>query len=296
MHVTRWLLAASLACSAAFAQTAPRAEFEVASIKPSAEPVGGQQVNVGVHIDGAQVTCTFLNLQDYIRIAYKVKNYQISGPDWITAEHFDIAAKIPSGVARDQVPEMLQSLLTDRFGLKFHNDTKDFPVYALIIGKNGLKLKESKVDPDIAAAEAGRGGATVNVNASGGARGVHVDLGQGSYFTFADNKLEGGRLTMTRFADTLARFTDRPVVDMTNLTAAYDIKLDFTPEDYTAMLIRSAIAAGVALPPQALKALEYSSGDSLTSSLQTVGLKLDPRKAPLPVLVIDHMEKSPTAN
>ena len=101
---------------------------------------------------------------------------------------------------------------------------------------------------------------------------------------------------MTRFADTLARFMDRPVIDMTELKGNYDIKLEFTPEDYTAMLIRSAIAAGVALPPQALKALEFSSGDSLTSALQTVGLKLDSRKAPLPVLVIDRVEKTPTEN
>ena len=101
---------------------------------------------------------------------------------------------------------------------------------------------------------------------------------------------------MVAFCDTLARFMDKPVVDMTELKGTYDITLNFTPEDYTAMLIRSAISAGVALPPQALKALEYSSGDSLASGLQLVGLKLDSRKAPLPVLVVDKIEKTPTAN
>ena len=122
----------------------------------------------------------------------------------------------------------------------------------------------------------------MNVSATGSARGVTVDLGQGAYFAFADNKLEGRKLTMTRFADTLARFMDRPVIDMTGLTAAYDITLNFTQEDYTAMLIRSAIAAGVPLPPQALKALEYSSGDSLTSALQQSGSNWIPARLRCP--------------
>ena len=125
---------------------------------------------------------------------------------------------------------------------------------------------------------------------------MNVDLGKGSYFSFANNKLEAGKIELSRFADVLARFMDRPVVDMTDLKGAYDLTLNFTPEDYTAMLIRSAVAAGVSMPPQALKMLEISSGDSLTSALQSVGLKLDSRKAPLPVLVVDKMEKSPSEN
>ena len=144
------------------------------------------------------------------------------------------------------------------------------------------------------AAEPGR--PNVNVSASGSSRGVTLDLGRGSFFSLADNKLEAKKLTMTAFSDTLARFMDRPVVDMTDLKGNYDITLNFTPEDYMAMLIRSAISAGVVLPPQALRALELSSGDSLASALQLVGLKLDARKAPLPVLVVDKIEKTPTAN
>jgi uncharacterized protein (TIGR03435 family) len=281
-----------MGAAVAFGQS-PRPEFEVASIRPTDQTAA--QVNVGVHVDGAQVSITYFSLKDYIRVAYRVKDYQVIGPDWIASERFDIAAKIPAGANRDQVPEMLQTLLEERFKLKTHGDSKEFPVYALIQAKGGAKLKESPLDPVAEGTDPAKP-ANVNVSASGGRGGVNINLGRGSYFSFADNKLEGRKLTMPVFCDTLARFMDRPVVDMTDLKSTYDITLNFTPEDYTAMLIRSAITAGVALPPQALKALEFSSGDSLASAMQLVGLKLDARKAPLPTLVVDRAEKTPTAN
>jgi len=293
MNAIRCLVPAVLAAAAAFGQT-PRPEFEVASIHP-VDQNNQAQVNVGVHIDGAQVNITYFALKDYIRVAYKIKDYQIVGPDWLASEHYDISAKLPSGATRDQVADMLKSLLEDRFKIKSHMDSKEFPVYALIPAKGGVKLKESPVDPETQPA-AGSSAPNVNVNVTGGARGVTINLGRGAYFSFADNKLEAKKLTMVAFCDTLARFMDKPIVDMTELKGTYDITLNFTQEDYTAMLIRSAISAGVALPPQALKMLELSSGDSLASGLQMVGLKLDSRKAPLPVLVVDKIEKTPTAN
>jgi uncharacterized protein (TIGR03435 family) len=300
MNVNRWialaLAAPLLAMTVSMAQTAaPRLEFEVASIRPSAPMTA--EAKIGVHVDGAQVSCTYLSLKDYIQSAYNVKNYQVVGPEWVGSERFDIAAKLPAGATKDQVPAMLQSMLEDRFKMKTHRESKDFPVYALIVAKAGLKLKESS-DPDGAAAAAqapGRGG-DVNVTAQGGRGGVSVNLGNGSFFTFADNKMEGRKLAMQSFADTLARFMDRPVVDMTELKGVYDFTLEFTQEDYMAMLIRSALAAGVVMPPQALKMLELSSGDSLLTALAAQGLKLEARKAPLPVLVIDRMEKTPSDN
>jgi uncharacterized protein (TIGR03435 family) len=172
-------------------------------------------------------------------------------------------------------------------------DSKEFSVYALIQGKGGTKLKAL---PEDAKPEAGAPAPSVNVSASGSQRGVSVNLGGGSYFAFADNKLEAKKLDMPRFSETLARFMDRPVVDMTEMKGNYDVTLNFTTEDYTAMLVRSALNAGVTLPPMALRALEMGSGDSLGSALQQVGLKLDSRKAPLPVLIVDRIEKTPTAN
>jgi uncharacterized protein (TIGR03435 family) len=101
---------------------------------------------------------------------------------------------------------------------------------------------------------------------------------------------------MLSLADSLARYLDRPVVDMTGLTGKYDFTLPLTAEDYRPLLIRSAINAGVSLPPEALRLLDGASDESLHSALHTVGLKLEPRKAPLEVLLIDQVKKVPTEN
>ena len=92
------------------------------------------------------------------------------------------------------------------------------------------------------------------------------------------------------------RLPNTPVVDQTELKGSYDFTIEVTPEDYRAMLIRSAVAAGVSLPPEALKLMEGVSGDSFFSAIETLGLKMDRRKAPIDVLVIDHMLKTPTEN
>src|SRR5215831_15057014 len=111
---------AALGLSVGLAQTpAARPEFEVAAIKSSPPPTaGGPHFRAGVQVDGAQIHCSALSLKDYIRIAYRVKDYQVVGPDWLASDRFDIAAKLPEGAKRDQVPTMLQSLLEDRFQLK----------------------------------------------------------------------------------------------------------------------------------------------------------------------------------
>jgi uncharacterized protein (TIGR03435 family) len=252
------------------------------------------QIHIGVQVDGAQIHCTYLSLKDYIRIAYKVKDHQISGPDWLASERFDIAAKLPAGAAREQVPDMLKALLEDRFQVKVHRETKEFPVYALMVAKGGLKMKESPADAETDGADAAK--APVNVTATGGPGGTTVDFGKGSSSTMGNDKFEARKLTMVNLADMLGRFVDRPVVDMTDLKGGYDFTLDFSPEDYRAMRIRSAIAAGISLPAEALRALDGSSGDSLFAALQVLGLKLETRKAPLEVLVFDQVLKTPTGN
>ncbi len=267
----------------------PKAEFEVASIRPSASS-NTDRVNVGLRIDGAQLHCNYFSLRDYIALAYDVRDYQVSGPDWLTAQRFDVSATLPSGSKRDQVPGMFVALLAERFRMQAHRESKEFPVYALVLGKGPLKMKESE-----GAAGAASNGNT-NVAASGGQSGVSVNLGNGSSLSFANNKFEATRVSMPSFVEGLRRFLDRPVIDQTGLTKAYDFTLSFTPEDYNAMMIRSALSAGVVLPPQALKALEYGSLDSLFSAIESLGLKLDRRRAPLDVIVVDHMEKEPTEN
>jgi|SRR3984957_8586156 hypothetical protein len=235
-----------------------RPEFEVASIKPS-PPDEFNRVGAGLHLDGSQVSFKFFSLDEYIVVAYRVKRYQISSPDWMVSERFDITAKLPSGGSAKDVAIMLQALLEDRFQVQ--NDRRGFD-----------------------AATTSRPG------------GITVDYGDGAYFTFADNKIEGRKMTAANLAPMLSAFMDRPVVDMTNLKGNYDFVLELSPEDFRAMGIRSAISAGVALPPQAIQMAEAASGDSLSNAMQKLGLKLESRKAPLEVIVIDHAEKTPSDN
>jgi len=288
------ILVSSLVASAAFGQApAPRLEFEVASVKPAESlSASTQHVDIGLHIDGAQVRLNYLSLKELIGMAYWVKAHQeVEGPEFITSERFDIAAKLPAGATRDQVPEMLKTLLADRFGVVLHRTSKELPVLGLVVAKGGLKLKELPPDPD---ADAAKG--NVDVNASGGAGGVSVSFGKGSYYFFGDNKFEAKKLTMAQLANSLARYEPEWVVDMTGLTGVYDFTLEFTPEDYRAMLIRSAVGAGVQLPQEALRLMDASSGDSLARSLEALGLRLERRKAPIDVLVVDSAFKAPTAN
>lgn len=294
-HLTEFLFGIGLlTAAAASAQTARPLEFEVASIKQTESVTAGSRLNIGMHVDGAQVRCTSFSLKDYIRMAYKVKDYQIQAPDWATSTRFDISAKLPEGATREQVPEMLQTLLRERFQLKLHRDTKEFPVYALLVGKGGPKMKESALDADLSGAAPGK--APINVAVTGGREGTTVDMGRGASFSMVNNKIEGKKLNMTQLSETLARFEDRPIVDMTELTGTYDMSLEFSPEDFRTMMIRAAVVAGVSLPPEALKMLDGTSGDSLPTAIQTLGLKLEARKAPLEVLVVDNVMKVPAEN
>jgi len=278
------LLTSALLCG----QSGP--EFEVASIKPStAAPEG--QFNLGIHIDGAQVRVNYLPLKDYIVMAYRIKAYQFSGPDWMATQRFDVSAKLPDGATRAQVPEMLQKLLEDRFQLKIHRSSKDFSVYALSVGKGGVKMKETPADDD-----SGPPATNVNVGVNTGRGGATIDLGKGASITFDEDKFVATKVTMQVLADQLTRFVDRPVVDMTDLKGSYSLTLEFTPDDFRTMRIRAALSAGIQMPPQALRLLENASDAPLITALQTFGLKLESRKAPLEVLVVDNVLKAPTEN
>jgi uncharacterized protein (TIGR03435 family) len=285
------ILILTAAASLAFAQSPPLPEFEVASIRPSATVPGPQgQMSIGVHLDGAQVRIAALTLKDYLGRAYGMKIAQVFGPDWISSDRFDIAATIPAGKTQAQVPDMLQSLLADRFQLKFHREKREFTVYALVAGKGPLKLR---LLPD---EETGGAVQPVNVAAAGSEAGINTSLGNGASWSFVPNKFEAKKLTLEQLAATIERFADRPVVDMTGLKGKYDLEFDINSEDYQPMLIRLAVNAGAALPPQALRALDGYSPASLSDALQKVGLRLESRKAPLDVIVVDDAKKTPTEN
>ena len=289
----RKLLLAALVSTALWAQNpqqtqAAKLEFEVASVRP-APPLQPQQVvNMGLHLDGSQAHIVSFTLKDYIAMAYRVKAYQVSGPDWLS-DRFDLNAKLPAGSTSDQIPEMLQAFLLDRFQLKFHREKKEMPVYALVLGKTPRKLKEVTDSVD-------DGPPATNVAVSGGGAGVSVDLGHGASYTFANNKFEGKKFSMDMLASQLERYMDRPIVNLTELKGKYDLTLEVTPEDYQAMLIRAAVGAGLVLPPQVLHVADENTPTSLMDALQQAGLKLDPQKAPLDFLVIDQGRKTPTDN
>jgi len=271
----------------------PHPQFEVASIKPF-DPSAQGQVLAGLHVDGVQIRAVGYSLRDLLAIAYKIKATLISGPDWTASERFDISATLPVGSTAAQLPEMFQALLADRFQVKLHKDKREFPVYALLVAKGGSKMKETPPDADDS--DKDRPPGTRNAATTAAGNGVSVNFGHGSSFTFANNRFEAHKLTMRLFSGNLERFSDRQIVDMTGLTAQYDFAFDVMPEDYRAMLLRSAVWVGANLPPEAQKMLDATSPAALGDALEQVGLRLEPRKAPLDVLVIDQALKTPTAN
>jgi uncharacterized protein (TIGR03435 family) len=148
---------------------------------------------------------TAITLLDLIADAYGLRYDQIGGgPNWLGSDHFDIVAKAAGEgpLARSQAMQMLQSLLADRFQVKVHRETKEMPVYALVAGKNGAKLKESP--PDAA------GGTSVRA----GSMGMHMEASKG---------------TMDQLSRQLSLTAGRPVLDRTGLTGHYTYTLDWLP-------------------------------------------------------------------
>lgn len=286
MNIIRYGIGVLLIPVALSGQTRPA--FEVASIRPS--PPDRTEVAIGVRITGTQLRISQWPLKEYLSMAYRIRPQQISGPDSLSVL-YDISATIPAGVPQDKVPEMLQALFADRFQMKAHLEKKEFPVYALEVGKDGLKIKEVPLDAAAAAAPL-----ATNVQASGGNNTVALDGGDGLSFVLANNRVEVRRMTMERFAGLATRFLDRPVVDFTGLTGRYDLTLELPPEDYTAMMVRAAMSAGVQLPPQALQVLNGSSGNPLKAGMEKAGFRLDARNAPLDFLVVESILKTPTEN
>src|SRR4051812_29303514 len=174
------VLACVLISTPTWAQKLP--EFEVASIKPTPE---GSVVGaaIGLRITGSQVRISGLSLKDYIGMAYSLEPPQVIAPEWTAQLRFDISANLPADGTREQIPQMLQVLLADRFQLKAHKESREAPIYALTVSKAGLKIKGTPIDPNAprpTAVEAGGGGS---------AAGIVINLGQGT-FTLAANKLE----------------------------------------------------------------------------------------------------------
>jgi uncharacterized protein (TIGR03435 family) len=269
-------------------------QFDVASVRPFVPAPG--QVAAGLHFDGAQVRGVGLSLRDYLATAYRTKATLISGPDWTATERYNITATLPGGSSKAQVPEMLQALLADRFEVKLHNEKKEYPIFALVLAKGPPKLKELPPDPnEDKVNDEPVGMANVATIAAVG-NGVSVQYARGASITVGNNRIEVTKLPLWVFCRNLERYSDRQIIDMTGLTGAYTFVVDVMPEDFMAMMMRSAVLRGANLPAEAQKLLDTSPPSAIGDALEQVGLKLEQRRAPLDILVIDSALKTPTAN
>ncbi len=228
-----------------------------------------------------------VTLRDVIESAYDLKEYQLTGPDWMNSSRFNIAATLPPGTSKENFALMVQTLLKDRFALASHRETKELPAFALTVAKGGPKLPVATDDPPEAAPVAGgRGG-------RGGGLGP---LRNGMIMVRPGGHIAAKGIPVADFGEALSRLLDRPVVDQTGLTGKYDFKLDYTPDETTQVMSK-----GMPVPrPEngdGLVTVTDAGGASLFTAVQAqLGLKLEGKKLPFEFLVVDHLEKTPTEN
>jgi uncharacterized protein (TIGR03435 family) len=285
------LLAGGAALAAQTPQSAPTPAFEVASIKPNNSGDG----RVMMQNQPGRYIATNVTLRLLIRNAYQLQDFQITGgPSWLASDHFDINAKVPDeframappapGSGPGPLQLMIRSLLAERFKLVVHNETKESPIYALILarsdGKLGPGLKKSNVDcAALFAAGRARGGAMPPPPQPGERMQCGMRIGPGN--------LMGGGALMPQFANTLGMFAGRIVVDRTGLEGAYDVDLTWTPDQ----MPQRPPGAGDG-PPQINGVAVDPNGPSLFTAVQEqLGLKLDSQRGPVEMLVIDRAEK-----
>ena len=290
--------------------------FDVVSIKPVDMPTPAQiasgKIHAGMKIDAARVDIGLVSLMELICKAYDVKPYQVQGPEWmkgpLNVQRFDVMAKMPPGATKDQVPQMLQAMLAERFGLVIHKDKKEQSVLALIVDKGGPKIKESAPLAPPPPPEAGgptaasSGSSEVTVKQSGTGGVVTDGEGLQQKVSVADGKIHYDitGMTMAKFVESgVTPFVDKPVVDLTELKGRYDIVMDIPMAEVMAV----ARKMGANIPASApgadtghpADAAEEPTG-SIITILKSLGLKLESRKVPVDLIVVEKVEKTPTEN
>jgi uncharacterized protein (TIGR03435 family) len=202
----------------------------------------------GVKVDQAQVDIGYSSLADLIRIAYEVKPYQISGPDWMADQKWDIQATIPDGAQPSRVPQMLQVLPAERFGLTVHRENQGRRVYGLEVAKGGPKLKatlsgEAPIEgKPLAVAISGDGNATVSSGAGFGITRTAMQPDGSMHF-------ESSKMTPAQLADALSFYLDRPVIDLTHLQGSYLVALEFSGAVFAMQLSKPELRRIPNLPP-----------------------------------------------
>jgi len=328
----RLTICLALTATGAFGQAKP--SFEVATIRP-AQPMdqakmlaalqGGQKLPIGATIDSGRAEYLYLDLRSLLTYAYGVKPYQITGPDWMSTTRFDIVAKMPEGSTKEDAPKMLQSLLEERFKLTTHRTSAEHPVLALVVGKGGPKLKASAEKPVAIDESAPLKPGEMKMDGPDGPVRAKVDLATGS--SVVDMGLKGkmsyrvnpatqsmhidfSMTTMSGFAEMMTQLMTqlgggvpgRQVVDMTGIQGNYDASIEIS----LAEIIALARAAGADIPGAPAGAggagngpavaSDPGAGSSVTDAVQSMGLKLESRKAVVDQFVVDHVEKTPTEN
>jgi uncharacterized protein (TIGR03435 family) len=223
--------------------TAARPEFEAASIKPH-PPLDGP-VRVSMAGEHGRIRYVNVTVRACIRKAYGLRVYPLARPgDPLSTDRYDIVAEAPGDASAAQTMLMLQALLEERFKLAVHRETKELPVFALVVGKKGPKFREVKDD------------------------GSAAEMGGGD-----GHQIKAHHISMMLLAGALQGYIGDPVLDETGLMGLYDLSLDFTVDENIA-------AEG----PRIFEAVQ-----------DQLGLKLEARKGPVEVIVIDHVEK-PSGN
>ncbi len=273
----RVIFGATLVCANAVAQTRGTAppEFDVASIKPSADPGDRSLVQA---VPGRLFMQSF-SARALIFFAYGVADYQVlGGPSWVASDHYDLQAKAVDSTTTVQRMEgpMLQLLLAGRFNLSLHHETKQLPVYELTLGNGSGKLQPSKRENCISYSV---DSPPPPAPAPGQPRPVYCGFPR-----LASNglkrTLDGAGIDIAALGGSLSRSQlHQPVVDKTGLSGTFDIHLEWT--------VDTSNAAGDS---------DQSDGPSIFTALrEQVGLKLESTRGPVDVIVIDHIEK-PSAN
>jgi uncharacterized protein (TIGR03435 family) len=257
--------------------------FEAASVKPAAPSTDGN-VRRLFKGDAGRIDYQNVTLKGLIMRAYGVKDYQITGPDWLDSNGYDIVATIPHNATGAELPRMLQTLLAERFKLSLRHETRELPVYALVVRKNGPKLQPAEREE----------GFSMRMSP----KGRHIE----------------GKSRIAGLCDFLSRTLDRPVVDMTGLNGVYDMTLDWTPDEseragMTKMAMEAVFSSVAGGAPLAVTGKgsgagkgsenmpDNTDGATLFTALQErLGLKLEQRKSPADFLIVDRVERMPVEN
>lgn len=264
----------------ALAQAAPAPKFAVASIKPAARKFG---VPMNRSTPDGGITLTNVTVEELIVNAWHILPYEIVGaPSWIASVRYDISAEPDKPARHSEVTLMLQGLLADRFGLALHRETRNLPIYALVVAR-----KDGRLGPSLVQSK--DGGCTTH---NPGDPPPRPEAGKPStrwcgLLGMFPKRLNGAAVPIVALAEQFSLRLGRIVVDMTGLKGSYDINLEWASDD--GQLLISDVA------PDSRPLSDPEGPTIFTALSEQLGLKLESRKGPVEVLVIDHME-GPSAN